>query len=88
MRANCDVICVYSALHSGHFGLGVDYGGARVDGLAPMGQSTVAFDVRRLSQDVALHLVAEFALKKGKLSACLDSLREHRKIQSATEPEY
>jgi hypothetical protein len=51
-----------------------------------MGQSTVALDVRRLSQQVALRLVAKFALKKGKLGACLDALREHRKIQPSTEP--
>ena len=50
-----------------------------------MGQSTVAFDVRR---QVALHLVAKFALKKAKLSACFDALREHGKIQPSTEPEY
>jgi hypothetical protein len=47
----------------------VDYGGSLVEGLAAMGQSTVALDVRRLSQQVALRLVAKFALKKGKLGA-------------------
>jgi hypothetical protein len=66
----------------------VDYGGSLVDGLAPMGQSTVVLDVRRFSQQVALRLVAKFALKKAKLSACLDALREHWKSQSSAEPEY
>ena len=66
----------------------MDYDGPLVNGLAPMGQSTVALDVRRLSQQVALRLVAKFALKKVKLSTCLDALREHRKIQPSTEPEY
>jgi hypothetical protein len=66
----------------------VDYGGLLVDDLAPMGQSPVALDVRGLSQEIALRLAAKFSLKKGKLSACLDALREDRKIQPSAEPEY